>query len=369
MMLKQKIITEIADKGPMTIERYMGLCLNDKEEGYYKKQQAFGTKGDFITAPEISQMFGEILAIWMIQIWQKQSIQTNFTLCEIGPGQGTLMFDILYTIKKLAPDYLKKSEIILIETSPRLTKIQKEKLSSYDLPICWQTSFHKIKDQPLFLIANELLDALPIRQFILKKQKLFERKVQYDSQKEKFFFIEDTKQTHTSYNTAFSLIEQNYCGIIEDSPQRDNLIKDISQFIAKNGGAALFVDYGSLTPAFGDTLQAVLQHNYHPVLEDPGLCDLTAHVDFYSLAKTATECQCAAFGMTQGDFLLKLGLLERAQNLGYKKNPHIQQQIINAVHRLAAPDEMGQLFKVLMLCQKQDTYLPFTEKERYIFTE
>ena len=204
MMLKQKIITEIADKGPMTIERYMGLCLNDKEEGYYKKQQAFGTKGDFITAPEISQMFGEILAIWMIQIWQKQSIQTNFTLCEIGPGQGTLMFDILYTIKKWAPDYLKKSEIILIETSPRLTKIQKEKLSSYDLPICWQTSFHKIKDQPLFLIANELLDALPIRQFILKKQKLFERKVQYDSQKEKFFFIEDTKQTHTSYNTAFS---------------------------------------------------------------------------------------------------------------------------------------------------------------------
>lgn len=355
--LQEKIIRLITLQGPIDISQYMLMALADPEYGYYKTASPFGYEGDFITAPETSQMFGEMIAVWALSAWQGMGRPAPFLLCEMGPGRGTLMDDLLRTIGKLSPECLAAAHVVLVETSHRLGAIQKEKLRTHDKKIEWVAGFEKMPNLPLVLIANELFDALPIHQYVSNHGALHERMVAIDKNGNLCF-----SQGLTNPDTAPMPVSAEKLPdgtVIEISPIRFALAQNISAHIASNRGAALIIDYGALEPGFGDTLQAISQHSFRNPLENPGAYDLTSHVDFAALARAAYQEGCHTAGLTQGDFLIRLGLLERAGRLGTHKDEAARQQITADVERLAAPDQMGELFKVLCIADPETTMPPF----------
>lgn len=349
--LKQRIIDIIALHGPISVAEYMNLCLSDPHSGYYMTQEPFGKSGDFITAPEISQLFGEMIGIWCFTQWKmlekNMAKSIPVTLCEIGPGRGTLMKDILRVLQQLAPEASQSLDIIMIETSPRLQEIQKQTLENSGFSIKWQNSFNSLDDKPLILVANELFDALPIRQFVKAKGHYQERMIGLNEQNELIF-------VSGSAGIDEALLPANYNfepegSIFEISPARSALMQQITEMLLQNSGAALLIDYGFTTAGFADTLQALKNHKFDNVFAHPGEADITSHVDFSALNKIAVDLGCSTQITTQGEFLLSLGLLDRAGQLGHGKQEDIQQKIRTDVERLAAPDQMGNLFKVLIV--------------------
>lgn len=355
--LARRIEDLIATDGPISVAEYMAMCLFDPEDGYYTTREPFGVEGDFTTAPEISQMFGEIVGVWLVLAWQALGRPLPATIAEIGPGRGTLMKDLLRTIRRLAPELESGSQIVLIETSPRLVEVQRRTLGEWAGGARWLTSVGDLPAHPLFIVGNELFDAIPIRQFVKTPSGWRERMVGLDEAGRLRFFAGMASLDDTLLPAGSADAEDG--SIFEVAPARGAVMAGIAARIARAGGAGLFFDYGHLASGLGDTLQAVRRHAYDPVLDHPGEADLTSHVDFEALAREARSHGLNVATMPQGEFLLAMGLLERAGRLGAAADATRREEIRNVVERLASPDQMGDLFKVLAIGREPIDFVPF----------
>lgn len=355
--LTERLKRRIKAQGPITVSEYMLACLGDREAGYYIAQEPFGTKGDFITAPEVSQMFGELIGVWCISQWMNMGKPDTFILCEMGPGRGTLMKDLLRTAQKLSPEFTAAAHITMVENSPRLTNIQRQTLAPFNLPITWTHDFNSLKSLPLILVANELFDALPMRQYVKKQGRFHERVITLDTNGA-FIFTASNQSIDASLLPADHQ-SASEGAIFEVAPARSSLMQQISEHIAQFKGSALLIDYGHTTPGYGDTLQAMLKHSFDDVFSHPGEADITSHVDFFALKNIAVTIGLNTAIQTQGEFLLAMGLLDRAGQLGRGKSQAEQLQLQADVERLAAPEQMGTLFKVLSISHSSIAPLPY----------
>lgn len=355
--LKDRLARLIAASGPITVADYMATCLFDPDAGYYTTREPFGAAGDFTTAPEISQMFGELVAVWAWSAWAALGKPVPSVLAEIGPGRGSLMADMLRTLGRLDPAFVTLARVAMIEASPRLAEIQKVKLASGRAKPTWFADIASLPPLPLVIIGNELFDALPVRQFIKTPQGWCERMVTLDEAGELTFGV-------GAAGIDPALLPQGAeeaadGAIFEAAPARESLMDEIASRIARHGGAGLFIDYGHVQPGLGDTLQAVRAHAFDEVLANPGAADLTSHVDFAALAEVAHTHGLSARMMTQGQFLLGMGLLERAGALGERADDATRKRLQSEAERLAGPDAMGSLFKVLMIAPQGVSLPPF----------
>lgn len=342
MSLKDALIARITADGPISIAAYMSECLLHPKFGYYTNQQPFGEQGDFITAPEISQMFGEVIGLCLAQAWVDQGRPARFTLAELGPGRGTLMADILRATATV-PGFQSASQIVLVEASDRLGAIQRQTLSTYQIDQI--TDVQDLPDQPLYVVANEFFDALPIRQFVRSGTGWRERQIGLNGTQLALGLGPQTMQPALKAR----LDDTKDGDVIESAPSLAPITAALGGRIQAHGGAGLIIDYGDWR-SLGDTLQAIRDHRYCDVLDTPGMSDLTAHVDFEALA-LAAPCEHSRL-TTQGVFLERLGITQRAQTLSQRLTGAQLDQHIRAHQRLTHPDEMGNLFKVLGLFQK-----------------
>jgi NADH dehydrogenase [ubiquinone] 1 alpha subcomplex assembly factor 7 len=348
--LAERLVRLIEAQGPISVAQFMMLALHDPVHGYYATRDPIGARGDFITAPEVSQMFGELLGLCCVQAWRDQRCPSPARLVELGPGRGTLMADALRAAR-LDPDFLASIEVVLIETSARLRDVQALKLDGRDEtvtpPIRWSNAFDdSFADRPLFLLANEFFDALPIRQFVFTDHGWCERTVG----------TADGKLTFGLAPAAGPLDIPPERGapragdIYEVSPSGEAIVEQIASVIAKQGGAALIVDYGyGAGCGFRETLQGVAEHKFASLLENPGEADLSAHVDFAALARAAERAGAKTYGpIAQGTFLKHLGIEERSRRLT-RANREQERDIAAAAERLTSADQMGTLFRALAI--------------------
>jgi SAM-dependent MidA family methyltransferase len=331
----------IRQTGPISLAEYMAECLLHPEHGYYTTRDPLGATGDFTTAPEISQMFGELLGLCLAQSWLDQGAPVRFTLAEIGPGRGTLMADILRATRGV-PGFHTAAQVHLIEASPTLRAAQKDRLSDYEVTWCDQVS--DLPDAPLWLIANEFFDALPIRQFTRKGAGWAETQVG----------LKDGALTLGLATPApFADLAQRLSDtkdgdVVEICPAAAPIVAEIATRIAR-GGAAIFIDYGDWR-SLGDTFQALEAHESVDPLARPGRADLTAHVDFEALSLAAHASGVVASRMIpQGALLARLGIATRAEALARNLSGAALETHKSAFERLTSPTEMGTLFKALAL--------------------
>ncbi|MGO4571344.1 class I SAM-dependent methyltransferase [Microvirga sp. 2TAF3] len=329
----------IALEGPITVERYMGLCL----QHYYATRDPLGAAGDFTTAPEISQMFGELIGLWMLEVWHGMGRPARVRLIELGPGRGTLMADLLRAAR-LMPDFLAAVSVHLVETSPTLRERQKAILEKSGISVEWHDRLEDVPPGPALLVANEFFDALPVRQFMATDRGWCERLVGLDQDRLAFGLSPEPEKSFGNPVRLGDILEWPSASI--------TLAKDLARRLVRDTGAALLIDYGYWGPAFGDTLQALKRHAYLDPLAEPGEADLTTHVDFHRLAQAAASENALVHGMaTQRDFLQALGIEARASSLKHRANPAQAEAIDRALERLTAGGDkaMGELFKVLAL--------------------
>jgi SAM-dependent MidA family methyltransferase len=344
--LEAEIARMIAIDGPMPLARFMALCLGHPEHGYYATRDPFGAAGDFITAPEISQMFGELIGLWSVSVWQQIGTPDPVHLVELGPGRGTLMADALRAAKRVPP-FRAALRVALIETSPLLRQRQEAALAGADVPVAWHRDIAETDEGPLIVIANEFFDALPVHQAVRAADGWHERMVGLDEAGRLVLAL------HPDPLPGFAaLLSKNLGPTAPGSVyewRSGRLVEDLAQRIACDGGTVLIIDYGHAASAFGDTLQAVGRHRFADALERPGEIDLTAHVDFAALARSARRGGARAWGpMPQGIWLKRLGIEARAARLRAAA-PARAAEIDAALERLTAPDEMGTLFKVMAI--------------------
>lgn len=342
--------------GPMSVFDFMGLCLTDPEHGYYMQAEPFGADGDFITAPEVSQFFGELIGAWVVQTHAALSSPPHVHLVELGPGRGTLMADML-RVAALRPAFREAASLHLVETSRRLRAIQRTTLGEAGDHTHWHDRIADLPtDAPLIVVANEFFDALPVRQYVRTPQGWRERAVGLGTNGALQFMAGTGSLDPGSLPADLAGAAEG--AILETQPLANALMEELAGRIARQGGALLAIDYGYARTATGETLQALRAHRHVPVLAEPGLADLTAHVNFEALARAARNGGLRPRPLlTQGDFLLRLGLLERAGQVGAGRPPEDQERIRGEVERLAAPQEMGDLFKVLAVAA-DDAVLP-----------
>lgn len=322
------LVRRIAATGPLTIAEYMAEALLHPEHGYYMQGQPFGAEGDFVTAPEISQMFGELVGLCLAQAWIDQGQPAPFALAELGPGRGLLMADVVRATAKV-PGFHEAMQVHLVEASPALRKVQADVVPGavfHDHPA-------DLPDLPLFLVANEFFDALPVRQAIRDGDQWRERVIGLQDDALCFGLTDPMR---------LAALDGRLGDMIEWHPALPALVSDISETIGRRGGAAVIIDYGDWDHT-GDTFQAVRGHKKVSPLSVPGQVDLTAHVNFADIAQAA-QCECS--GMTpQGVFLERLGITARAQQLAGAG----AKGVAEAHKRLTHPDQMGHLFKVIGL--------------------
>lgn len=339
------IAEHIHRHGPMPVHDYMQHCLTHPTYGYYTAQQPFGTDGDFITAPEITSLFGELLGVWALLQWQQMGQPNAWQFMECGPGRGLLMRDALRAMQRLCSDCLQTMQLCLVEVSPLLRMQQKEALSSYDITLNWQSSPMPLSPLPTIMLANEYLDALPIRQYVLTEQGWCERCVDLAEDAQDFCFVAGRAAT-----PPFRLPEATIGDVVEYCPEAHALMQHCALHAASHPFYALCIDYGYGNHGWGESLQAVRRHQPCDALEQPGLCDLTAHVDFARLADTASLHGAAIHGpISQSVFLQRLGIRERTEQLCEMATPRQKQLLRASTHRLIAPEEMGQLFQVMAI--------------------
>jgi SAM-dependent MidA family methyltransferase len=308
--LERALRDRIRAEGPITVEAFMEACNNY----YYATRDPLGAEGDFTTAPEISQMFGELVGAALADCWKRAGLPEDAIYVELGPGRGTLATDALRVMRSAGF----RGEIHLVETSPVLRGLQEQAVPDAH----WHESIDELPARPLLLVANEFLDALPVRQHVGG----IERKVVF-----------------AGSGLAFDRDGE----IVETSPLRDEAVSGIATCLAAKGGVALFIDYGHERSASGDTLQAVKRHGFAPILSTPGEQDLTSHVDFEALAMAAREAGAKTTSVVpQGEWLIRLGIEARAQSL-FRANPDRAENIQQSLDRLTSRDQMGTLFKVI----------------------
>ena len=310
--LAERLRARIEADGPMTVEDYTAAC----NAHYYATRDPLGAAGDFTTAPEISQMFGELIGACLADCWRRAGAPAEAVYAELGPGRGTLAADALRVLRRAGFG----GEVHLVETSEALQQAQSERLADAH----WHGEIGGLPPRPLLLVANEFLDALPVRQWIGGE----ERRVALDGQR---------------------LVFTGQGEVQEDSPAREAAVATLARHLTAHGGMALIIDYGHSRSAPGDTLQAVKGHHYADPLADPGEQDLTAHVDFEAVARTAAKGGAIVSGAAeQGEWLQRLGIGERADKL-IASHPDKRHDIAVAVERLCGQEQMGELFKVMAI--------------------
>ncbi|GAC1332489.1 MAG: SAM-dependent methyltransferase [Beijerinckiaceae bacterium] len=346
--LRAELRQLIAEEGPISLERYMTLALSHPRHGYYATREPFGVVGDFITAPEISQMFGELIGLWAAEMWRLSGAAMPMRLVELGPGRCTLMADALRAIESI-PASVGVEEVHLVETSPRLIEVQRATLADRNVPIFWHDSVDRVPPGRAIVIANEFFDALPVQHFVRMPEGWSERLVGVDAEGQLTFGI-------SAHPTAEISVDAPASSVIELNATARQLTAALARRIATNGGALLIIDYGHTESAFGETLQAVRAHHFIDPLEAPGECDLTTHVDFAALAREAEAAGARVHGpVPQADFLFALGIVERAQRLSAKASAKQAIAVESALARLtdcATPTSMGRLFKVMAVTPK-----------------
>ena len=336
----------VRDRGPLTVADYIALVLNHPEHGYYHSRNPFGAAGDFVTAPDISQMFGEMIGAWLVACWHQINPPTPLRLVELGPGRGQLLADVVRTVTRLT-GIGSDLEVHLVESSRRLREVQRAKLP--DLAITWHDALETVPDGPFALIANEFFDALPVHQLICRETGWAERLITSG---------DDGRLVFTDGKAPAALLDMipNAAAalsgeIAEVSPIRRDLARHIGERIAHDGGIALIIDYGAAVDRpTGDTLQAVSQHDIVDPLERPGEADLTTHVEFKSLIHAVQASGARTFGpIPQGAFLRRLGMEQRALALSKHTDERQAADLRHALFRLTDANAMGELFKAIAL--------------------
>ena len=343
--LETEIRRRIAAAGPMPVDEYMALCLGDPDHGYYTTRDPFGTRGDFITAPEISQMFGELIGLWMTAVWQQMGSPDRLRIIELGPGRGTLMKDALRAAK-VVPDFGDAIVLHLVELSPVLKAQQVRTLETLTIPVSWHPALEDVPQGAAIIIANEFFDALPIKQAVKSGRGWHERRIGIDANGNLAFTITDDPIPRFETLLPKLLREAPAQSIFEW--RDDTVAMDMGRRIADGGGAALVIDYGHATSAVGETLQAVGRHAYADPLTAPGSIDLTAHVDFQALMRAVETMGANGFRpVEQSLFLRRLGIETRAAMLKAKASHAASAEIDAALARLIGHDRsgMGTLFK------------------------
>jgi NADH dehydrogenase [ubiquinone] 1 alpha subcomplex assembly factor 7 len=348
----------IAADGPISVATFMGLCLGHPVHGYYMTRDPFGRAGDFITAPEISQMFGELIGLWAAAVWQAMGAPAQVALVELGPGRGTLMADALRAAR-VVPAFAAALDVYLVETSPVLQRRQQEILAASSVPIAWHREFASVPSGPLIVIANEFFDALPVHQAVKTERGWHERMVGVGPDDRLTFAL------HPDPIPGFAAVvpepvAKASAGAVYEWRSGD-VVADIASRVARDGGAALVVDYGHSESALGETLQAVGRHGFADPLAAPGEVDLTAHVDFAALARMAQAAGARVHGpVTQGDFLRRIGIEARAAALHDTATAAQATDVDAALARLTGGgrDSMGELFKATAFADPELGALP-----------
>ncbi|CAN7271080.1 class I SAM-dependent methyltransferase [Bosea sp. LjRoot237] len=415
--LAQDLARLIRDEGPISISRYMALCLGHPRHGYYMKQDPFGADGDFTTAPEISQIFGELIGLWAANVWQAMGASSSIRLVELGPGRGTLMQDMLRAARAL-PGFHEALCVHLVETSPVLRERQKVVLAGSGVTPQWHDRIEQALEGPVIVVANEFLDALPLDQFVRTPEGWRERLVGLDGEGLLAFGLapqassptdlglardqhpkvpksatadfgagegwgegsrdaaddvlakaaSDSARRDPSSGPSGHLLPQGEKGgatpvgsIFEPPTAALEAVAIVARHVAAEGGAGLFIDYGPARSGFGDTLQALKRHAFVDVLAEPGDADLTVHVDFARMAQAGLAAGAAAHGpVMQRDFLLALGLQQRLEALSRRATPAQADTLASGAQRLieTGPTAMGELFKVLVVAERNLPLLP-----------
>lgn len=353
MSLAQRLAREIALTGPMNVADFVTRCLHDPEGGYYATRPAIGATGDFITAPMISQMFGELIGLWAVELWRRLGAPERVRLVEVGPGDGTLMADALRAAR-LDPDFLAALDLVLIEPSPPLRQAQARTLSDSDAHPRWVSDLGRIEtDAPVILIANEVLDCLPARQFVKTEDGWAERCVGVTDESGLTFGLKAIKGPFT--RPAYA-VEPGQT--VEVSDQQANFGRDLAGLVKAASGAALLIDYGRARPEPGDTLQALRRHRKVDPLATPGEADLTQWADFPTVLEAAVRAGADVTGaIAQGEFLSRLGIEVRADALKAGR-PDAAPVIDRQLARLTADDHMGTLFKACAIFSPRTLVVP-----------
>lgn len=333
----------IDTNGDIGVGQFMSLCLGHPQHGYYMTQEAFGEKGDFTTAPEISQSFGEMVALWVITQWENMGKPDPVQLVELGPGRGTLMKDIWRGLSA-KPELRDILSVHMVEFSPRLRDMQRANLP--DVPVTWHEDIATVPYVPTLIVANEFFDALPIEQAIRHQNNWYQRVIT-TAEEDLLFSIGKPLQGIASHKDATDGM------IYEYAPIATEIMSDLCARIYDTTGAMLVIDYGDDVPLderFGDTLQALYKHKPVSVFDHIGTSDVTAHVAFRNLSLVAQENLCAVLPVqTQGEFLKSYGIELRLKALLQKADMSQAADLQSGVNRLIAPDQMGDLFKVLQV--------------------
>jgi NADH dehydrogenase [ubiquinone] 1 alpha subcomplex assembly factor 7 len=347
--LGEQLARRIRVAGPLSVAEYMAEALGNPQHGYYTQRDPFGLAGDFVTAPEISQMFGELLGAWCAAIWQSLDRPNPVRLVELGPGRGTLMADALRGTRKVE-GFHDAIDLHMVETSPVLRTRQAEalKVAAARIAPTWHDLFDDVPPGPLLLVTNELFDALPIHQFEYRGGRWHERVVTLDPTGSRFTI--GLRAPSTVFVLATSPPVPRDGAIVEVCPAGISLAAAIARHVVRDGGAALIIDYGHDGRAFGDSLQAVRRHRKHDVLAEPGTADLAAHVDFGALCRSAREIGAAVYGpIAQNTLLERLGIHHRAAALARHATPQQAEEVRAATQRLLHLEQMGTLFKAVAI--------------------
>jgi NADH dehydrogenase [ubiquinone] 1 alpha subcomplex assembly factor 7 len=350
--LEAIIRKRITERGAITVAEFMELALGHEKYGYYMTRDPFGEHGDFTTAPEISQIFGEIIGVWLAAMWQMLGSR-EMLLLELGPGRGTLLADSLRATRHVA-GFHDSLVIVMVEASPLLRRYQRATLAAHHPRISWQHNLDDLPDLPMLVVANEFFDAMPIRQYIKTKNGLQERMVTID---------DDGQLAFTAQQMGVRLVKGGKHAIddaemdnliIESSPASRQIADTLAAHMAHHGGAGLIIDYGYLGASRGNSLQAVKQHGFWHPLKAVGEADLTAHVAFDELASNFTQHKMQAKITHQGDFLHVIGGLMRLNDLLQNATEEQQQTLISGYERLTDKAQMGELFKVMGVCSDKN---------------
>jgi len=336
----------------LSLDKFINFALYDKKHGYYMKKNPFGKKGDFITAPNISRLFSEMIAIWIVSFWQSLGSPKQFNIVEMGAGNGEMMKILLESFQNF-PFFLKSSNLIIYEKSSLLVKIQKEKLNKKK--IIWISKIDKIKKIPTIFIANEFFDSLAIKQFKKNKNLWFEKFIKSESEKKIFYYEKkiDIKKFEKKIDFKISKNQD----FIEFSEMGLNYLAKISKFIKKNSGGLLLIDYGYTDKKMKNTLQAISNHKFANILDDIGNVDITHNISFELFRKFTNRIGGLKNNITtQKKFLTKMGIKHRAEIISQNLNFSNKADIYYRLNRLIDEKQMGNLFKVMFIKNKKNNF-------------
>ena len=341
MQIETKIKDLIKKSGPISLSQYMEICLWDDENGYYTSNQVLGRHGDFITSPEISQTFGELIGLWALSFYQKFIDNKRLCITELGSGRGTLLRDAIRTISMVTKNKV-DLDITILEKSKRLIALQEENLKNKNIK--WISDIKGLSFEPQIIIANEFFDALPINQYVRNNEGWYEKKI--TTKNGKLCFTLGNKIWVPS-NSIFSNFKIG--DTLEHSEQTISIFSNICNHLIRYDGVLLVVDYGNIS-GIGDTLQAVNNHKFRSILEKPGQSDLSSHVNFRLLKEIAIKKNLYVSPVKeQRNFLLELGIEERLKSLTKNVSSALAETVESEIKRLIDPDKMGSLFKVIAI--------------------